>query len=217
MSGIDVPAEQKPGDSADKRSKSERPAIGDKAFAKRKKQRDLPDEMIARANPAIRQEQLHARNGGPVRTGDAARHHDIWRPEERQRRQQHHHGAQAERDAGPECDEGPTRCQGAHDADHRRNRLTHADLRSASLMVSERGEIGVVRGPVKSISERGNHAQREQRRTEAVDFGEQRILQRREAGAGNDQSARARRWHNDRPDDEPSGEDERERSQRPCD
>ena len=87
MSGIDMPAEQKARDSPNKRSKSERPAIGDKAFAQRKKQRDLPDEMIARANPAIRQEEPHAGNGLPVDAGDAGRHHNIRRPEERQRRQ----------------------------------------------------------------------------------------------------------------------------------
>ncbi len=56
MSGIDMPAEHKARDGANQCGKGERPAIGDKAFAQRKKQRDLPDEMIARANPAIRQE-----------------------------------------------------------------------------------------------------------------------------------------------------------------
>lgn len=51
-----------------------------------------------------------------------------------------------------------------------------------------------------------------------MDFGEQGILQRREAGAGNDQSAGTGAHcdgHSDRPDDEPSGEDERERKQAP--
>ena len=86
---------------------------------------------------------------------------DVRRPQQWQRRQQHHCGAQAERDARPERDEGPTCCQGARDANHGRNRLRHADLGPAGIMVSERSEIGVVGGPVESISERGNHTQRE--------------------------------------------------------
>ena len=104
MSGIDMPAEHKARDGANQCGKGERPAIGDKAFAQRKKQRDLPDEMIARANPAIRQEQLHARNCRPVRAGNMTPDDDVRRPQQWQRRQQHHCGAQAEHDARPERD-----------------------------------------------------------------------------------------------------------------
>lgn len=104
MSGIDMPAEHKARDGANQCGKGERPAIGDKAFAQRKKQRDLPDEMIARANPAIRQEQLQARNCRPVRAGNMTPDDDVRRPQQWQRRQQHHCGAQAEHDARPERD-----------------------------------------------------------------------------------------------------------------
>ena len=107
MTCIDVPAENQARDGADQCGKGERSAKGDKTFVKRKKERDLPDEMIAGGDPAIREKEPHAGNGRPVGIGNLTPDQDIRRPQERHRSQKQNQAVHAERNAWSEGDEYP--------------------------------------------------------------------------------------------------------------
>jgi len=107
MTCIDVPAENQARDGADQCGKGERAAKGDKTFVKRKKERDLPDEMIAGGDPAIREKEPHAGNGRPVGIGNLTPDQDIRRPQERHRSQKQNQAVHAERNAWSEGDEYP--------------------------------------------------------------------------------------------------------------
>ena len=102
---------------------------------------------------------------------------DIRRAKERHDRQR-----LDETDGG----EGPARA-GRHqrpgakerrdDADDGDQRLARADLMAAMLGIAENGEISVVGEIVEDFADRGDDEQREQCDADAVDLGEQRILQ----------------------------------------
>ena len=119
------------------------------------------------------------------------------------------HARCAERDQRPEGDERPSRNERACDADQRRNRLARADLRPAMLVIAERSEVSVIARPVERVAERRDYAQSGESGTDPVHLGEQRILQRRENGAGDDERPHAgldRDRNDDGPNDEPAGE-----------
>jgi hypothetical protein len=116
--------------------------------------------------------------------------------------------------AGTKGHQRPTRHERAHDPDQRRERFARAKLGAAMFVIAERGVIGVVARPVKRIAKRSDHAECEQRWSEPMHLGKQRVLQGGKTGAGDNEGPQAefgRKRHEYRPDDEAAGQDQGKR------
>ena len=121
------------------------------------------------------------------RAGRRLLHRNVGHADQGQHGHRLHQSGRGEGWAWSDSDQGPGTDKRRADADHSRQRLTRADLLTALLGVAQRGEIGVVARPVEDVAHRRNDDERVERRADAVDHREDRVLHRQNERAGDQQ------------------------------
>jgi hypothetical protein len=216
MTFVDEAAEREAAGGADQGSQRHRAAIGGVALVELNEERDLPDEIEAGRHETVGRKHQDARKGSSEDAGRSPRNADIGGRKQRSGSQHLHDRGHVERDVRPECRERPAARERTDDADDRGDRLAGAELVAAVMGIAERGEIGVVGGPIEGVANRGERAPGEQLPADAVDLGKQRKLQGGQQGAGDDerpQPEAPRRHKHQRPDREAAGNDQRDRGE----
>ncbi len=214
VAGVDVPPESEAADRAGECRNGQRSPVGEEVPVERNEQRDLPHEHETRGGPSVRHKQQNAGQRSPERADGARRHLDVRGPQQRQSRERCDDRYYAERDARPEGDEHPTGRNRARDADNGSDRLAHADLMTAQLIVAECREVRVIRRPIDRVADGRDGNQHRQRDADAMHLGQKRILRGAEQGSDDHHCAQAvpyRAPNDERANDQTPEQDQRQR------